>query len=591
MPKAPASPSREVAFASSKLWLRALHYSDFESRIDSKNFFLASKNDPLEELQASIQAINLLQKVHGREFACAFPYRFRLIKNAGLVADEQPACDELAFFKKEFGTDGLQLVFVSQYADDPSSILGHLFFRFTNKVRKASGAPVEFLYKTLNFAAGVAADENMFSYVYNGIFGGFQGTYTIYQYATMVEKYNNIESRNLYLYDLKLNPLQIEQLIEHVWELTQYSSQDYFFFDENCAFQLLAILETLFPGKKLTASLPFYVAPIDVIKVVEANDLVKNVEYIPSLYQNILHSLEAMPSNERDVFDTFLDGELKAKDIQSTLVIETLISTYNFMKHEQSGVTDGKQKGAMSDLLLERSKKGISPPVIHQTPISYPHLSHASTRMAMGLGMQDNSKYGELTIRPAIHDIMSRSEGYQRNSSISLLNLSLRVQQSNPELSISKVTLINLAKLNGTKVYRRVAWYVDLSLKNTTKTCIACLQADFDISFGYSTDLLTNSFDFFTLITSIFKENEFSSYWGPGLGPTLGFMWTPSANIRLFSKATTTVHSGGKKFYQWEFGTTADLTEALDFRVSAKKEATSEAPQRTLLQTQFGYSF
>src|SRR5688572_32524952 len=40
-------------------------------------------------------------------------------------------------------------------------------------------------------------------------------------------------------YPLKLTPDQIAKLVEHVWELFVGNYLDYYFLDENCAYQLL----------------------------------------------------------------------------------------------------------------------------------------------------------------------------------------------------------------------------------------------------------------------------------------------------------------------------------------------------------------
>ena len=64
-----------------------------------------------------------------------------------------------------------------------------------------------------------------------------------------LEKYP--EHRDLWEYRLTLTPAELDRLVRHLWELlpTYY---DYYFFDENCSYHLLALLEVARPGLRLT---------------------------------------------------------------------------------------------------------------------------------------------------------------------------------------------------------------------------------------------------------------------------------------------------------------------------------------------------
>ena len=54
--------------------------------------------------------------------------------------------------------------------------------------------------------------------------------------------YSNLESRDLWDYDLDLTPAQIAFLLKHAWEMGSTYS-DYYFFTKNCSYQLLTLLE------------------------------------------------------------------------------------------------------------------------------------------------------------------------------------------------------------------------------------------------------------------------------------------------------------------------------------------------------------
>jgi len=67
----------------------------------------------------------------------------------------------------------------------------------------------------------------------------------------LVKEYGDFENRDIWEYRLQLTAAQTERLLMHVWELKE-SYFDYFFFTENCAYQLLPLLEVANPELHLT---------------------------------------------------------------------------------------------------------------------------------------------------------------------------------------------------------------------------------------------------------------------------------------------------------------------------------------------------
>jgi hypothetical protein len=54
---------------------------------------------------------------------------------------------------------------------------------------------------------------------------------------------------------LDLTPVEIDRLLRHAWELQGIYAR-YFFFDENCSFNLLYLLDVARPSLRLTAHMP-----------------------------------------------------------------------------------------------------------------------------------------------------------------------------------------------------------------------------------------------------------------------------------------------------------------------------------------------
>lgn len=83
-----------------------------------------------------------------------------------------------------------------------------------------------------------------------------------------LSEYHRLENCDLWEHRLNLTPQETERMAEHVWELQQIRF-DYFFFDENCSFRLLELLEIARPGIELTRHLPLPAIPTDTVRAVK----------------------------------------------------------------------------------------------------------------------------------------------------------------------------------------------------------------------------------------------------------------------------------------------------------------------------------
>ncbi|MGT0149952.1 Lnb N-terminal periplasmic domain-containing protein [Vibrio metschnikovii] len=104
----------------------------------------------------------------------------------------------------------------------------------------------------INFAAEPEGNDNPALYAMKGLFGFYPGRFTVMPYYRKVREYNDIESRDIWEYPLNLTEQEVERVLLHLWEM-QLAEFDYYFLDENCSYQLLALLELarddLFSGR------------------------------------------------------------------------------------------------------------------------------------------------------------------------------------------------------------------------------------------------------------------------------------------------------------------------------------------------------
>src|SRR5262249_25841967 len=159
--------------------------------------------------------------------------------------------------------------FPEAYLNNPPSMFGHTLLRID---AGPPGARKDLLAYGVNFSADTGDDGGV-NFAWKGILGYYHGRFGIHPYYDIVKQYGDWESRDIWEYELILDPDTVGLLVAHLWELRGVSS-DYYFFNENCSSQLLALLEAARPDLQLRARVRPWVIPADTVRAVAATGLV-----------------------------------------------------------------------------------------------------------------------------------------------------------------------------------------------------------------------------------------------------------------------------------------------------------------------------
>ncbi|HIP60785.1 MAG TPA: DUF4105 domain-containing protein, partial [Campylobacterales bacterium] len=136
------------------------------------------------------------------------------------------------------------------------------------------------LSQAINYAA--QTDEtNGILFAYHGLTGGYEGRYSITPYYNKIKEYNDMERRDIWEYELNLNSDEIKRLLYHQFEIKDYYA-DYFFFTENCSYNLLWLLQAARREANLVDKFGIKAIPIDTIRVVEDAGFVEKISFRPS---------------------------------------------------------------------------------------------------------------------------------------------------------------------------------------------------------------------------------------------------------------------------------------------------------------------
>lgn len=466
-----------------KEWLLLMRYRKnflgWKSEVDNPEYFFSKfgKTNPEMELESTIISFfddseypDENKKMHPQ---CAFPARFSFVQKKLIINPDKikiQTCNKFKVWKDSLDPDSLSVVFASYYLGSPASIMGHTLFKINSKQNKNK----ELLDYGVNYAA-VTNDKNPFRYTWKGLTGGYSGIFSIYPYYVKVNEYNDMETRDLWEYELSLNKHELERFLNHLWELLWSAKFDYFFFDENCSYHMYALVEYSRLGLKLRDDFYLVVNPPESIKkYLSQEGLINSIKFRPSLYTNIEQKIDLMNEKEKDIFyDIWKEQKsiesYSLSNIRKDLILDTLLDSWRWklQKNNQSE----EDKKIYKKYLIERSLiEEDTYSLIGKEYKSYPpEKSHDFSRISVSRGISNDGAFQELKYRIGYHDILNSEKGFMPNSEVILGDVSIRYFDNN-KLYIDKFVLGGLSSFNhANKLANPVSYKIDISFDSVMK--------------------------------------------------------------------------------------------------------------------------
>ncbi|MDH5718637.1 MAG: DUF4105 domain-containing protein [Spirochaetia bacterium] len=475
--------SRDLKLSEERYWMVLMHYKKktfnrFESYVDGKFFFNDSegKYEPQRELEATLKGFFYGDKenpliLHPQ---CRFTARYRWLKEKLSIEPSKInefQCTRFEKWKKSLDVESVTLVFSSFYLNNPASMYGHTLLKL-NKRRNIKG--LDLLDYGLNFAAN-PGNIDIISYVYFGLLGGFPGYFSIFPYYMKVNEYNDTESRDLWEYHLNLNGDEIEKMMYHIWELLG-TYFDYYYFDENCSYQILSALEAARPTLYLSDKFSFIVKPVDTLKLVsEQKELVSSLKYRPSVLSKYKIMYSNLSDKEAELFSDMLSDHILLPDDltpeRKAFIIETFFEFSTYKKYLNEGQVEESEKEYYNKLLLLRSKIDEKPNIefINTIPENQNPLSgHESTHASANFGYSGRGYFTSLVFAPALRDHIDSPVGYSAYSQLYMFAVGMKYfyeEKKYPQLDYFKLMeVISLSPLNR-HIYRP-SWKLSFGAKS-----------------------------------------------------------------------------------------------------------------------------
>ena len=458
-----------------RTWEVLLHYrprgEGRESLVDDPRFFLApnGKTDPEAELEATLRGLFAAEPDGDGHPRCRFPARTAwLAEELSISADRFPpmACPQLDEAMAAVDPQSVVLVFPSAHPNGPASMFGHTLLRVGSTYRS------DLLSYAVNYAARTS-DTNGLVYAVKGIFGGYPGYYSILPYYEKVKEYSDLEHRDVWEYPLTFTPDEVRRMVRHIWELRDTAS-DYFFFDENCSFNLLFLLEAARPQLRLAEEYwerwSFWVMPADTVAFIDRAGLIEKAVYRPAMATRIRQrALLLSPGARREALETARSPEraeavaASGRPVEERRQILDLAAEYVQYRYSRKELEQAEFQRQFLQVLKARSPLGPGEIDAGRVPVPpQPETGHLPGRIGVGGGYRHDTPFVELTLRPAYHALMDTDKGYSPHSQITFTEVGGRYFPEHNSFRLQKFTAVDIVSLAPRdEFFKPISWKVN----------------------------------------------------------------------------------------------------------------------------------
>ena len=422
----------------SHIWQRLLHLTpQKEPSIANKTFLLSYPTfTPKKEL---IETINHFFK--RPQSICKYPARYYwLKKNLEEANFNFPTyeCQEFNQYLQKTDLERLELVFVSENVTNPSSMMGHTFFKLSSHENQGERRINAISFFTL------IDTSNPFILIPKSTIIGMKGFFVLSPYRKQMERYLYEEERNIWEYELNLFAEEKRLIYYHFWELKDIDIR-YLFTGFNCA----TIIDDMLgiTDKSYNNDSNLWITPKDVIKKAYSRKLIRKMKLVPSKKWEIKMLSEALDNKRVEDIYTILyqkafnklkdyqfSKDSKIKAIEKKLILAYIQSQY--------------YKKEMTKIELEDVKKILqqeSHEIQYDIDLSsYKNPIYTSNDSQLSLSYQNNNLH--IKILPASNRLYDDNREYFGETRLKIGELDLEINEKG--IKVDAFELFNMKSLN-----------------------------------------------------------------------------------------------------------------------------------------------
>jgi len=584
-------------------WQVLLHYQPrlwsggVESQIDDAAFFLSpsGKFDPQAELDATLASFFAPpdQEEGAEHPQCKFIARYQWLKQElGFDAKSLPeyACPQFDDWMAEMDPNAVTLVFPAAYLNNPASMFGHTLLRIDSNKRSTQTRLLDF---TVNYAADTQEEPGL-SYAMKGLFGGYEGSFSVAPYYVQVKRYGDIENRDIWEYHLTLSHEEVLRMLMHTWEL-RFAGLDYYFLDENCSYQLLSLVEAARPSLHLLDRFGLWAVPADTIRAVaNEKDLISSTTFRPSRRTVLqeranqlapeLQNIAKCIGEDRCPIDSVSHRGLSPLDQAKILELAMEYVGYRYAVQKEDTAENDPW---LMQILTARSKLDIPPqrPWIEQPP-ERPDQGHRSGRAEISYGYENDQYYFQLGLRPALHDLVDPSGGYIDGAKLEFLDAAGRYYVRDDKLVLEYLDFVDIMSIpTRDRFIKPWSWKATAGLKR--------MQFDDDdrpitgqvnIGAGLSYEFAQDARAFLFAEAMAVVSDRFEDYLALGAGPSGGIIFELYEKWRMALRARALGFTLGDTDFTYDIAIeqAIDLTPRTGLRVRLSRQQEFGSPYNSV---------
>ncbi|WP_227431076.1 DUF4105 domain-containing protein [Psychrobacter sp. I-STPA6b] len=413
------------------------------------SFFVSSQGmlAPQEELEAMLTHMFSVQDIQrgNDSVQCRFPARTQWLRTQlQISSDELPQadCQEFKAWLSQIQPYQLSVVFAEEYLDNPVSSFGHTVMRVDN-AQSAQDHSTDEGAHAVNYTVGGDPNDPFVKYAMKSFYGGYAGVFSVEPYKDKMVQYHQKEGRDTWEYVLNLTPEESRQVMRHVWEIKDLSLP-YYFLSNNCAYELLHLINIVRPETDLTQGFSLATIPADIVRRLDEQNLIVATHYRPAnmtiaqAQQNLNHDHQPMSNHNS-------------------------LPPNNLPPNNHSSNTDNAKQSDKQQIKPETVTSVITSAMLIPAD-NNPLEAHELKRVDVGLGVQNSHRYMDVGLRAGYHDALDRSQGYPQYFDYEVLGARVRMglddsqhqpsKQQGQKLQLQELTLVRGRLLNPVNVVK-----------------------------------------------------------------------------------------------------------------------------------------
>ena len=541
-----------------RCWLTLGHYKStwvgLRSRIDDPAFFLApdGKTNPKAEMMATLRAFFEPVVDERRHAVSRFPARLHWLQEqldwdgAGLPMRDSPAFR--AVYEK-FKPTAVTLVYPAAYMNNLMTMFGHDMLVFESHPQN------RLLARSVTYAAYVEP-ASIPVFIGKSILGFFKGYYGSMPYYDAVKEYTAMGHRDMWEYSLDFNQAEVDQMLRHACEL-QHIYSYYYFFSENCTYNLFYLLDAARPSLRATDFERSFVIPVEAVKFIDTKlGIVHSKTYRPSQVSRIRYLAAQLDADARKEVVAMARGQTTVASLQAVvtnqserMALDFALEYTQFLFNDRELSAEAYRTSSM-DLFRARSKLDAEEDLSLQIPIpDRPEDGHAPSRLSVGAGIQKDDAFMSIRYRPAFHGLNDNDQGFVQGTQLEALNLDLRYYQRGG-LELQGIELLNLASLAPhDDLFKPLSWKTDIGFAQLDRhEDQDSLAFHCNVGVGGAWHLSTSGLWFLMPEVGMLAGKDLRADYALGAGPSFGVIQSLTSNWKLVVQADVKYFGVGDDF-------------------------------------------